>query len=359
MHTGTWLSMGMLWALAACGDGTGDPDGADRGPGDAGWADGGPAPTPDQGEGPDLAAPDAEARDLSAPDLGAAPVDAAPAPDQAPPDLGPTDLGPADLGPTDLGPAPDAAAPDVGPTPEQCDALDNDGDGAVDEGTLNVCGACGPVPPEACDGLDNDCDGRVDEALLNCACNPNTAWRRYGGPGGAAGAALGHDAGWRAPVPPVDCWISGPELDACQRFTDGEGGVRCADADGCAGCAQTFTYRYRYDDRGQLLEESAQGQDGAGTPLTEFDIIHSYDDAGLRRRTRGFWFGQGDRVRELVATWRYGPLGMEAMFVDWVDDATGARRAWQSIYVFQGNLVEEHYDEDDDGQFDGVRTHPF
>jgi len=74
------------------------------------------------------------------------------------------------------------------PSPEVCDGLDNDCDGAVDDGnpegggpcdtglpgicgdgTLNcqggslVCNQNQSPSPEVCDGLDNDCDGAVDE----------------------------------------------------------------------------------------------------------------------------------------------------------------------------------------------------
>ena len=49
---------------------------------------------------------------------------------------------------------------------EFCDNLDNDCDGEIDEGQLNVCGKCGLVPEEVCDGIDNDCDAATDEDLL-------------------------------------------------------------------------------------------------------------------------------------------------------------------------------------------------
>jgi hypothetical protein len=55
----------------------------------------------------------------------------------------------------------------VVPQPEVCDAIDNNCNSSVDEGVLNACGTCGPVPLEICDGLDNDCDGEVDEGVAN------------------------------------------------------------------------------------------------------------------------------------------------------------------------------------------------
>lgn len=83
-------------------------------------------------------------------------------------------------GPCDGG-EPDAIA-------ERCDGMDEDGDGAVDEGLVEPCGsaegacvpglrACldgawgpcvGAVGPgdESCDGTDEDCDGAVDEAPI-------------------------------------------------------------------------------------------------------------------------------------------------------------------------------------------------
>lgn len=59
------------------------------------------------------------------------------------------------------------ATVDTDPPPEECDGVDNDGDGAVDEGfpDTDLDGTADCRDAEECDDLDNDGDGEVDEGF--------------------------------------------------------------------------------------------------------------------------------------------------------------------------------------------------
>ncbi|MCB9541233.1 MAG: hypothetical protein H6703_02135 [Myxococcales bacterium] len=65
----------------------------------------------------------------------------------------------------------------VRPTPEVCNDLDDDCDGDTDNGVLNACRGCGPLPADTCNGVDDDCDGVIDgragqSAYAACDCVP-------------------------------------------------------------------------------------------------------------------------------------------------------------------------------------------
>jgi hypothetical protein len=59
----------------------------------------------------------------------------------------------------------EGCTPNCAPRIEICDGVDNDCDGDVDEG-------CGNCTLEICDGIDNDCDNLTDEGCPTCTASP-------------------------------------------------------------------------------------------------------------------------------------------------------------------------------------------
>ena len=62
----------------------------------------------------------------------------------------------------------------VDPVDEECNELDDNCNGRVDEGVTNACGNCDEVPDEVCDGVDNNCNGLKDEGVQRTCLNFDT-----------------------------------------------------------------------------------------------------------------------------------------------------------------------------------------
>ncbi len=119
---------------------------------------------------------------------------------------------------------------------EECDGLDNDGDGTVDEGytDTDLDGVADCVDEEECDGLDNTGDGAVDEGYADTD-----------GDGVA------------------DC-VDGEECDGLDNNGDGvvDEGYTDTDGDGVADCVET---------------EDCDCADNDGDGLVDEDTVCSYE----------------------------------------------------------------------------------
>ena len=116
-----------------------------------------------------------------------------------------------------------------------CDGFDNDCDGKTDEGLLNACGTCGPVPKEICNGLDDNCDGQTDElaALEGFSCGTTGVCLGAAAACGPAGAPVcSQPAAWQSDETLCD----GLDND-CDGMTDEDLGLGGNCSTGVGACA--------------------------------------------------------------------------------------------------------------------------
>ncbi len=184
------------------------------------------------------------------------------------------------------------------PAVEVCDGVDDDCDGATDEGVKDACGGCGAAPAERCDGrgTDEDCDGRIDEGCGGC--DGRRAQNCYGGPpdtlgvgrchGGRAdceGGAWGVCAG---EVRPAEEVCDGASDEDCDGRIDEGCDARCEPvAEACDG---------RDEDCDGVVDEGLRGLCGCRPEDAEEICGDGLDDDCDGRADEGCACRKGDRA---------------------------------------------------------------
>ena len=233
--------------------------------------------------------------------------------------------------------APDGLTSACGATPnapgsEQCNGLDDDCDGQLDE-TFDVGGVCsagrgacyaegvyecnssgrglvctaraGASSPEACDAADNDCDGKTDEGMP-----PQVTLTRFD----LTAVVAEGEAGLTVSAREDRLSLEGALLST--RFDD--------DGDG----ATDRVFSYAYTDG--VISAAQVDTDADG--VADLDLVLSYDEtSGLHVSTVAFAAGTDAPA---VSEWTYA-------------------------YTAEGLLEEESIDEDFDGEIDHITTYTY
>jgi hypothetical protein len=173
---------------------------------------------------------------------------------------------------------------------ETCDGVDNDGDTRIDEGfDADADGTADCFDPEACDGVDNDGDGRIDEGfdadgdrVADCYDSEVCDGRDNDGDGAA-------DEGFDADFDGVsDCF----DTETCDNIdNDGDGRIDeglDADADGLSDCFDVETCDGRDNDGDRHIDEGFDADLDGRADCFDREECDGLDNDGDRLVDEGF-----------------------------------------------------------------------